>query len=138
MVSYNWPKDSIIDVDVMQLDEARDLVKEVTRTTEKDSILSELVEKRLGLLPLAIRQACGYMVANKSMSVAKYLDLYDDFIKEFLAIDNMPSEEAHLSVKVNWDMNTIETELAGLDKNEKPSQVRLPVAVTWKMNIKKI
>jgi len=105
-----WPKEQTagwnkMEVDVFTLEEALSYLKKFTgraETTEEASM--KLLAEELGRLPLALAQAAAY-IKHRGITVADYLDRYQQRKRELLADKLLPADSESLPVASTWDVS---------------------------------
>lgn len=95
----NWTHARPLDVEVMSPEDAVALIRE--RSGDGDGPAEELAQE-LGYLPLALEQAAAYM-AERSVSVARYLDLYRERRAEVLGRGK--AADYRETVATTWDIS---------------------------------
>ena len=100
---------NIVDLEEMSINEATLFLKKFFRHTylvQNQALVKEFLEE-LAYLPLAIVQACAYIIKN-SITISKYLPLVKTTEKEMINLlsqdfhDNTRSKESHNAVAVTW------------------------------------
>ena len=98
-----WPAHQKLDIDVMEEQEAIDLICKITGCSKEHPKLSELVNK-LGRLPLALAQAGAY-IAEKKTSIEDYLVRYHKYQEILLSDKKLVRNPKHEPVWITFDMN---------------------------------
>lgn len=119
--NQHWPNNfKIIPIDVMNEDDATELIRSITacgKKNDEESAIKDLANT-LGFLPLAISQASAYIQQTK-ISVSEYLKQYKMHEHELLSDPALPKGTNHLPVAVTWDI-TLEKILTEAKKNNQP------------------
>lgn len=95
-----------IRVDVYTKEEALTYISNVLGKTKVNDNIKEAEElsKELGYLPLALAQACAYLVQNKGISIKNYLELYKQKRQELLSYEDQLDGETIKPVAVTWQI----------------------------------
>ena len=89
-----------------RVDEARDFV--LDRTQESDVESAQKLVTRLGGLPLALEEACGYMDAT-GRSIAGYLKLFESHHNALLS-RSQPRGDYPATLQTTWEVSFLELE----------------------------
>lgn len=96
----SWPKNYILPLDAMEIDECSDLIKIITKSKEKQfriQFLAEALEK----IPFAISQACAYIYANNT-TVTDYVNQYEKHSAQQASSTQIPLP---MPIWKTWDIN---------------------------------
>jgi len=93
-----------MEVDVFTLEEALSYLKKFTGRGPDEEASMKLLAEALGRLPLALAQAAAY-IKRRVVTVADYLNRYQQRKRELLADKLLPANSESLPVASTWDVS---------------------------------
>ncbi|MDO8954947.1 MAG: tetratricopeptide repeat protein [Gammaproteobacteria bacterium] len=92
----HWPSNAVVEVDVMDATESRQLAKKILEETCDETSIDQLVAE-VGSLPLAIDQACAYILSS-GINITNYLRIFCNEKSRLVALEHTTVEARHRSV----------------------------------------
>ena len=100
----DWIGISQLEVNVFSKNEAEDYIIKITGfALEQNQSDIDALAKQLGYLPLALAQACAYIVKER-IDIAEYLSLYQKKRSELHTNPLLPYKDEHEAVAVTWNI----------------------------------